>query len=224
MAERRIGGRRARNQAEHVGGEIARARAELALTQAQVSRRANVSPDTERRVEQGDPGVQLDTLCAIGEAVGLDIVVRAYRGRRPTLRDTGQLALTEILCSIAAGSWEPRLEVTAGDHGEAIDLCLFGATEIIDAEIERMILDFQDQYRRLAAKRDWLAGHHQRPVRLVMVIEDTERNRAAVAPHAAFIKSVLPGTSRDVLTALRSGKPLRQDALLWIRRRQPPRR
>ena len=31
-------------------------------------------------------------------------------------------------------------------------------------------------------KREWLAARHHPPVRLVMVVEDTERNRAALAP------------------------------------------
>ena len=200
------------------------ARAEHGLTLKTVASRANVAPDTVRRVEAGDPGVQVDTLCAVGAAVGVDVVVRGYRGRSPTLRDTGQLRLAEMLCTIASDPWHPRLELRAGEHGEAADVGLFGSVEIIDTEIERLLLDFQAQYRRNKLKCDWLAGQHQRPVRLVLVVEDTARNRAAVAQHAAFIRAVLPAGSRDVLHALRAGEPLGKDGLLWLRRREPPRR
>lgn len=200
------------------------ARAEHGLTLKTVASRANVAPDTVRRVEAGDPGVQVDTLCAVGAAVGVDVVVRGYRGRSPTLRDTGQLRLAEMLCTIASDAWHPRLELRAGEHGEAADVGLFGSVEIIDAEIERLLLDFQAQYRRNKLKCDWLAGQHQRPVRLVLVVEDTARNRAAVAQHAAFIRAVLPAGSREVLHALRAGEPLGKDGLLWLRRREPPRR
>lgn len=215
--------RRAELQAERAGAEIRSARAEHALSRAAVSRRAGVSPDTERRVEEGDPSVQLDTLCAVGTAVGLDIVVQTYSGRgRPSLRDSGQLRHAEWLREVAHPAWRTEFEVAAGDHGEAADVGLFGPVEIIVTEIDRLLLDFQRQYRRNKQKCDWITSRHQRPVRLVMLIEDTRRNRAAVAEHAAFIESVLPAGSREVLRSLRTGEPLGRDGLLWVRRRQPP--
>lgn len=214
--------RRAQAQATQAGREVAAARAEHDMTRAQVGRRARVSPDTVRRVEEGDPGVQIDTLCAVAEAVGLDVVIRIYRGRSPTLRDSGQMRVAEQLIALANPSWEPRLEVTAGDRGEAADVGLFGASEIIDFEIDRLLHDFQDRYRRNVQKREWIAAHHERPVRLVMAVEDSARNRKAVGPHAAFIRSVLPAQSREILRALRHGRPLGRDGLLWVRRRQPP--
>ena len=216
--------RRSRVQSEAVGSTIALSRADRAMTREQISRRAGVSRDTVRRVEEGDPAVQLDTLCAVGSAVGLDVVVRAYPARPLSLRDSGQLHVAELLCSLAHASWKPVLELAAGDHGEAADIGFFGAREIIDTEIDRLILDLQAQHRRNSRKREYLAAHHQRPVRLVMVIEDTKRNRAALAAHVAFVRTVLPAGSREVLTALRTGKPLGRDGLLWLRRRQPPRR
>lgn len=205
-----------------MAAEVRAARAEHALTLEQVGRRAGVSPDTVRRVEAGEPGVRIDTLCAVGTAVSLDVVVRAYRSRPPSLRDSGQLKVAEVMCSIAHASWDRVLELRAGDHGEAADIGFFGPREIIDAEIDRLILDYQDQHRRNVQKRDYLAARHQRPVRLVMVIEDTVRNRTAIAPHLSLIRSALPAGSRDVLRALRTGEPLGRDGLLWIRRHRPP--
>lgn len=214
--------RRAELQAERTGAEIRSARAEHALSRAAVSRKAGVSADTERRVEEGDPSVQLDTLCAVGAAVGLDIVVQTYSGRGPSLRDSGQLRHAEWLREVAHPAWRTEFEVAAGDHGEAADVGLFGPVEIIVTEIDRLLLDFQRQYRRNKQKCDWIASRHQRPVRLMMLIEDTRRNRAAVAEHAAFIESVLPAGSREVLHSLRTGEPLGRNGLIWIRPRQPP--
>jgi transcriptional regulator with XRE-family HTH domain len=85
------------------------------MTMARASRRAGVSPDTQRRVEEGDPGISIATLCAVGDAVGLDIVVRTYRGRGISLRDSGQLEVAEIVCGLAHRSLNPQLEVKAGD-------------------------------------------------------------------------------------------------------------
>lgn len=216
--------KRAAYQSERAGTAIAAARAEHGWSRAEMSRRAGVSPDTARRVEHGEPGIHVDTLCAVGEAVGLDIVIQTYDGRPPSLRDTGQLLVAEHLRSLAHAVWSVQFELLAGEHGEAADAGFFGPIEIIDTEIDRRLLDFQRQYRRNARKRDWIAALHQRPVRLVMVVEDTEYNRLAVQPHAAFIASVLPAGSREVLRSLRSGLPLGRDGLLWIRRRRLPRR
>ena len=192
------------------------------MTLTRASRRAGVSPDTQRRVEDGDPGISMKTLCAVGDAVGLDIVVRTYRGRGISLRDGGQLAVAEIVCGLAHPSLSPQLEVKAGDHSEACDVGFFGPIEIIATEIDRLMTDFQAQYRRNATKREWLAAQHHRPIRLLMVVEDTDRNRAALAQHADFIRTALPAGSREVLKALRTGEPLGRDGLLWIRRRKPP--
>jgi hypothetical protein len=169
------------------------------------------------RIERGDPGVQLDTLTAVCAALGLDVVVSAYPGATPRLRDAGQLTAAQHLCTVAHSSWRAGLEVPAGDHGRAADLVLTGADEIVHVEIERSIVDFQAQYRAAALKREFLAARDSRPVRLVMVVEDTRRNRAALAPHWGLIQTVLPAGSRRVLASLRSGRPLGQDGLLWYR-------
>ncbi len=203
-----------------MGREIRLARVEQAMTRVSASRRAGVSPDTERRVEVGEPGVSISTLCAVGQAVGIDIVLRAYRARPIGLRDSGQLSLAELIRGLATPHWTVAFESPAGDHGEACDVVLYGPLEIIDIEIDRRLVDFQAQYRRNVLKRDYLAARHQRPVRLVMAIEDTRRNRAALEPHAQLVAAAIPGTSRDVLRAIRTGRPLGADGLLWIRRRR----
>lgn len=214
---------RATRQADGVAREISAARAHRGESRDVVAARARVSSDSVRRVELGDPHVQLNTLCAVGEAVGLDVVLRAYRTRASPLRDAGQLSILEMLTSIAHPSWHRATEVMAGDHGEAIDLCLFGALTIIAFEVDRLLLDFQDQYRRNALKREYLSEHHRRPVRLVMVIQDTDRNRRAVQAHRQFIETILPAGSHEILVALRTGKPLERDGILWIRPDRPPR-
>ncbi len=155
-------------------------------------------------------------------SVGLDFVGRTYPGIGPSLRDTGQLAFAQRVCEHAHSSWQPNIELLVGNHGESIDIALFGPREIWALEIERMATDFQAQYRRADRKRALLAGLHQRPVRLILMIEDSRRNRAAVEPHLAFIRSSLPTGTREVLSALRSGRPIGRDGLAWMRRPSNP--
>lgn len=211
--------RRAADQATRFGAEIRNARATEGMTTRQVSRRAGVSPSTAARVEVGDPGVGVATLCAVAEAVGLDVVLRAYPGRSPSLRDTGQLALAQTLVARAHPSLKPEIECLVGPHREAIDTVFFGAAEIVAVELERLILDLQGQHRRADRKREALAAQHHRPVRLILAIEDTRANRAAIERHLPIARTALPAGSREILAALASGKPIGRDGLLWIRRR-----
>lgn len=221
-SNRRLGHRRARNQADRIGKETSMARARLCLSLRDVGRRAGVSPESVRRVEGGDPSVQLDTICAVAEAVDIDVVVTGYPAAALSLRDAGQLTIARIVCSRAHPSWRAQLEVPAGDHGEAIDLVFFGPEEIIAAEVDRRLLDFQETHRRNVRKRDYLAARHQRPIRSVLITEDTRRNRRVIEPHLELLRQVLPAGSREILKAIRSGDALGRDGLLWVRPYRPP--
>jgi transcriptional regulator with XRE-family HTH domain len=224
MANRSASSRvRAREQSARIGAEVKLARVTQAMTRQQVADLAGVAWSTEVRVELGDPNLGIETMCAVAEAVGLDVVLRAYQGTTPPLRDTGQLEITEQLVAQASPLWQPEIELLIGQHGESIDLAFFGPAEIIATEVERMAADWQNQYRRADRKREALAAQHRRPVRLVLAVADTRRNRGALGPHMALVKASLPAGSRDVLAALRSGRPLGQDGLLWIRRGWPTR-
>src|SRR5919108_886723 len=210
--------RTARRVASRLGEEVRLARGTLALTLADVGRLARVSASTVRRVEDGDANVQLSTMAAVGGAVGLDLSGRFYPARAPSLRDTGQFEIADHLRTIAHPRWRPALEVVVDEHGRAADEVFFGTDEIIHAEIERRLNDFQAQLRAANVKREALAARHQRPVRRLLVIEDTERNRRIAAAHAHLIRAELPAGTRAILNAFRTGEPLGSDGLLWIRR------
>jgi len=201
------------------GTEVVTARSVLGLSIKQAADLAGVSWQTQARAEAGAPGLSIRTMGAIGEAVGLDVVLKTYPGRTLALRDTGQLRLAQQLCADAVAAWQATIELRIGQHGDAIDLVLFGINEIIAIETERAAIDWQAQYRRADAKRAVLAAQHQRPVRLVMAVEDSRRNRRALAPHAEVIRLAQPARSREVLRSIRHGQPLGRDGLLWVRRR-----
>lgn len=201
-----------------IGAEIRTARGIAGFSVAAASARAGIADSTWRRIERGAPGASVATLCAMTDAVGRDFVAQAYPGGELPLRDTGQLELAQAIAVMASRAWTANLEVPAGDHGEAIDLVLWGPGEIMAVEIERLMLDAQAQVRRLTLKRDWLAARHRRPVRLVVIVEDTRRNRAAMAPHLSVLRMSFPAGSRDVYGAIRSGRAIGRDGMAWLRR------
>jgi hypothetical protein len=181
--------------------------------------RAGIARSTWERIETGVPNVTLASLVAATDAVGLDLVIQTYQGRAPSLRDSGQLTIAQALTTATHRIWKIALEVRAGDHGEAIDMVLRGPEEIVAIEIERMAVDWQLQYRRASIKRDWLSAQADRPVRLVIAVTDSRRNRVALAPFMEVIRQSLPAGTGRILRSLRSGMPLGLDGLLWIRPR-----
>jgi transcriptional regulator with XRE-family HTH domain len=210
---------RATYQVKRTMGELRTAQARLRISDRELARRAEVSRSTVERIKGGDPSVQVETLAAVLGAAGLDLVLQAYEGSTLSLRDTGQLEIAEAIRQAAGPAWHPVTEVAAGPYGRSADLVLYAAEEIIHIEIERGAADFQAQERSAKRKREALAAGESRPVRLVLVIEDTRANRAAMEPHAALVRSRYPAGSREILAALRSGRPLGRDGVLWVRRR-----
>lgn len=201
-----------------IGSGLAAARTVSGLSTTAAAARAGVSRSTWVRIESGTAGVALSTLCAAADAVGLDFVVRLYPGTALSLRDRGQLSIAQHLAGLAHPDWSVGLEVTAGDHGQAFDQVFVGGDEIVAVEIIRHFGDYQAQYRSASLKRDWLSRYHDVPIRLVLAVEDLRPNRAALAPYSALLGSVLPAGSRRVLEALKRGRPLGTDGLLWVRR------
>lgn len=216
--KRKRGARRASDQARPLGRDIRVARTAVGLSVVQASQRAGVAHSTWERVEQGSPATTMTTLCAVTDAVGLDLVIRAYPGKGTSLRDRGQMAIAEYLAGVAHSAWRVGLEITAGEFGQAIDEVFWGPDEILAVEIIRHMSDYQGQYRSVSLKRDWLAARHRRPVRLILAIEDLRSNRAVLSPHLGLISSVLPAGSRQVMESLRTGRPLGSDGLVWVRR------
>jgi transcriptional regulator with XRE-family HTH domain len=214
--------RRAGQLVAGIGAEIDRSRATLGRSIEEVARRAVVSPSTVVRVFRGDPGVHLDTLCAVAHAAGLRITLKAYPEGRISLRDTGQLRIAEYLAALAHPSLRPAMELPVGDpFGRAADIVFFGPDEILHQEVERRLSDLQETLRSATVKRDALQARHHRPVRLILVVTDTARNRELVGPHSTLVRRVLPASSAQVLHAMRTGTTLGQDGFLWVRPWRP---
>jgi len=211
--------RRAEQQMRRIAEEFRVARATAGLTRPEIARRAGVSPSTVERIERAATGVAVGTLVSALSAIGLDLVLQAYPSGGFQLRDARHAEMAEILIALASPAMRARAEVSAGEHGQSADLVLVGADEVLHLEIERHLIDLQAQFRSAQRKREFLAQQDRRPVRLVLVVEDTVRNRDRAGPHVLWLRSQLPANSRQVTRAIRSGEPLGRDGLMWLRRR-----
>lgn len=214
---------RRRGRANELMAELAKevrlARATLGMSRRQVARLAGISSSTLASVEAGKASVQVDTVASVCAAVGLRLWARAYPAKAPSLRDTGQLELVMAVTGQAHTAWRSAMEhVVDAKSGRAADLILFGPEEIQHQEFERVLVDWQGQLRSGRVKQELFAEMHQRPVRFVLVVEDTRHNRAILEPHMGSIRAELPAGSREIWRSVRTGVPLGRDGLLWLRR------
>lgn len=134
-----------------------------------------------------------------------------------SLRDSGQLAIARTLVAATQAPWSFRLEAPVGQGARAADILFAHPEEVAETEIERALVDFQAQLRAGQLKRDAIAAQERRPVRLVIAVPDSRTARERLAPFAVLIARSLPASSRHVWQALRSGRPIGADGLIFVR-------
>src|SRR6188768_948830 len=105
MIRRRRGADRASALTQAAGRSIRQARHVAGLTRVTAAARAGVSRSTWDRIERGTPAVTVAVLVSACDAVGLDLVCRAYPSRDLRLRDSGQLSIAQWLSGQAHVSW-----------------------------------------------------------------------------------------------------------------------
>jgi transcriptional regulator with XRE-family HTH domain len=211
--------RRASAQAGGLADELRAARGALGLSRAAVAKAAGVARSTVERAESGDAHLTVVALTGIMAAVGLDLSIRVFPGEHSRIRDSRHATYVAALEALAVPHRRARIEVAAGEHGRSADLVLYGADEVIHVEVERRITDLQAQLRNAFRKREALVGRTDRAVRLVIAVPDTRSNRDVLRPHIGLLAAQLPGSTRDVLRALRTGENLGRDAMAWLRPR-----
>jgi transcriptional regulator with XRE-family HTH domain len=209
---------RASYLATSFGRELRIARVSAGLTQSSLARLAGVSQQLASWAELGRGDISLEARCRLAAACGHELGWRLYPAATVRLRDSGQMAMAQAIVEAAHPSWRPRLEVlVAQGDPRAADLILASETEIIHIEIERALVDFQAQLRSAQVKRDLMAGQDNRPIRLVIAVPDASTSRLRLAPFEQLIAQVMPATSRGIWRALRSGKPVGGDGILFVR-------
>lgn len=209
---------RSRYLATLFGRELRLARTTAGLTQMELARIAGLSQQEASKAEQGATDLSLDARCRLAAACGHELGWRLYPVATVRLRDSGQLALAQVIVAAAHSRWRPQLEVAvAPDDRRAADLLLVGRDEILHIEIERALVDLQAQLRSAQLKRESLAARNNLPVRLVLAVPDSPTVRARLAPYIDLLSRALPASSRTVRRAIRTGEPLGGDGILFVR-------
>ena len=213
------GSRLARADLSRVGGEIRDARVAAGLSQAVVGRGAGLSGSEVGRIERSNlRHASVDEIARVGAVVGLDIRLRTYPGPDP-LRDAGQLKLLARLRARLAPGLVFRAEVPLPIHADqrAWDGWIAGLTNdhgtnlSLPVEVETRFTDAQAQVRRITLKmRD--SGEPA----VLLVIADTQRNRAAVAAAGDWLRDQFPIPARRAMAAIAAGAHPDGSAIVFL--------
>jgi transcriptional regulator with XRE-family HTH domain len=213
-----VAGIAARRTAQRLGADARTARLSVGWTQRTVAHRSNVSQASVSRLESGDARLSFANVARVAAALGLELSARFYPGAGVGLRNSGQLALAEVVRARAHHSWRIGFEVPVGEQSrQAADVVLSGASGGLHLELETRLVDFQAQLRSGELKRNAMQQRYGTRLAFVLALRDSATNRAAVRAHRAVIATALPATASEVWHAIQTGEPLTADGLLWLR-------
>ena len=184
--------------------ELRARRVELGLSQGTVALAAGVSRAKLGRLERNEVTAPVpEDLWAIAAVLGLDPRWNAYPGGEP-VRDHVQLRLLEALRRRLDPTAAWRTEVPLPIEGDrrawdAVVVAVDGWTAIegisrlgaVDAIVRRALLKLRDD---------------PRIARLVLLVADTDRNRAALDTAAPVLRPDFPLDTRTVLATLAAGR------------------
>ncbi len=186
-----------------MGEELREARIGAGLSQRQVGEAAGLSHAHVGRVERGESaGASVVLLARLLSVVGLQLAARAFPGGSP-LRDASHVALLKRLRAELPAKVRLLTEIPLrGDRdGRAWDARIDLADGSVRVEAETRIRDLQALDRRIALKQ-----RDDGIERVVLLVNDTRTNRAAVRAAGRLLDERYPLSGRAVLSALREGK------------------
>jgi transcriptional regulator with XRE-family HTH domain len=197
------------------GREIRLARTNAAATTQRVAERLGWSKSKVSRIERGLIGtVALSDLALLAAVVGLRMSVKLYPAGVP-LRDIGQVELLAALNDRMHRRWVTRHEVPmprAGDLRAADQVSRIPGCAVM-IEAYRNFADYQAQSRSARLKQADLGAD-----RLVLLLEDTRRNRETLRAAGSEARRSFPVSQRAMLAALGAGRDPGGDGIVILRR------
>jgi transcriptional regulator with XRE-family HTH domain len=198
-------------------------------TQRDLSAKAAVPQSTISLVEAGRiEAVSLPTVRKIGRALGMAVELRPSWPISDVakLLDSEHARLVErVVRHLRVAGWEVVVEYTFNDYGDrgAVDILAWhpGRRALLIVEIKTRIADVQDLHaaldrksrvvpRPVARERSWRAL----TIGKLLVVADSDANRARIRSHAETFAVTFPAGSRGVRRWI--GDPIGPLAGLWF--------
>jgi transcriptional regulator with XRE-family HTH domain len=208
--------RRIAEDLQAVTGDLRGTRYEIGLSQELVAHRAGVSRSELSRIERSAVATAvIDRLASVAAVLGMRLRINLYPEGEP-LRDRVQAPGLELVRKRLHPSMAWRSEVVLPGQGDR------RAWDAVAIDEERIWTGFE-WISRVGAIDAMLRRTNQkqrddpRISRVVLVIADTRRNRAALRLALAAVREGFPLGTRDVLTALAAGHAPALNGIVLLR-------
>jgi transcriptional regulator with XRE-family HTH domain len=210
------------------GEEVRRMREEAGVSIGQLADVIGIHKSYLARIEAGLVRPSVETLTAIGIALGADLSVRYYPGSGPRLRDRFQAPMVESLLGELDNRWTVQLEVPILRPSRGvIDLVLTDSqgSSIIACEVQSELRRLEQQIRWSSEKADGLAIRLEEsdafgarhPVSRLLVLRSTEATREIAKRYTRTLASAYPARSQDVFLALTTpSAPWPGAGIVWM--------
>lgn len=168
---------------------------------------------TFARIERNEvENVSVRNLALACAAVGLVLSARAYPAADPA-RDAPQLRLLGRFRARLPGSalWQTEVSLPIPGDLRALDGFTRLRGRAIGVEAETRIIDVQAVARRVQLKK-----RDARLDVLILLIADTQVNRAVLAAHREALRAAFPLDTRAVMAALAAGECPASDGIVVL--------
>ena len=196
-----------------IGREIRNERHTSGLSLRAAGRAVGISHAQFGRIERGEiAGLTISQAARACAALGLKLVVRVYADADSVL-DTPQLALLER-CRLrlgAAAAWSREVPLQIPGDRRAWDAVVEMGGGTFGIEAEARLRDVQALERRIALKqRDGMM-----PI-VILLVNDTASNRAALRLHERDLRTSFPLDGRAILKAIDADRTPAANGILLL--------
>jgi transcriptional regulator with XRE-family HTH domain len=220
----RIVTERVRRLQRQIGEDVSRARLDLGASKAAVAAAAGIDRAFYGRIEAGTAMPSLETLAAIGYALGGESTFRLYRGTGATVTDRWQAPMIEGLLGVLDPTWSPHLEVAVWRPARGvIDLVLERRGLLVAGEVQSTIGRLEQQLRWIGQKVESLGSSSlvgdapAPPASKLLVLRSTTTTRSIAREFERSLTVAYPARTRDAVASIRDGAPWPGDAVVWMR-------
>lgn len=216
---------RYRRLVRSVGEDVVRLRTDAGARRAQVAAAAGLDRSFLGRIEAGSANPSLETLVAIGVALGADLRVRFYPGIGPRLTDRHQARMVEAVLRRLDTVWRPHVEVPVSRPARGVVDAVFERLDdpcLVVAEFASILPRLEQEIRWAAQKADsigssTLAGDRPLPpVSKLLVLRSTHAMRELAHQFEATLRTAYPARTEEAVRSLLIGEPWPGDAVAWI--------
>jgi transcriptional regulator with XRE-family HTH domain len=196
-----------------IGDDIRSARLGLGISISTAAAAVGLSSSVFARIERGDSAaVTVEQLCLASAAIGLRFSGSAHPDA-PGVRDAGHTRLLQrFRDQLPPGTpWRTEVGMPIAGDLRAWDATVELMRQIIAIEAEMRVVNAQAVDRRVNLKR------RDSGIEIViLLVADTKANRATLASDREALRANFPLDSRQILSAIRAGRPPASSGVLLL--------